>query len=144
MKELNITGGARIGMANASWPFATLKVNENIMTFNTGISGKLTFNSNEIISITPYSGFMSNGIQINHKVSKYNEKVIFWTFKKPELLINQIKQIGFFNNASNSDSLSNESVNHNKSKYRITFSRFIIYFFIINVILIFIAFIMGK
>ena len=103
MKEINFTGGARIGMANATWPFASLKVSKDRLDLNTGIVGNLTFKPNDIISIEPYSGFLSSGLKINHKVSKYKGKVIFWTFKNPNEIIRQIQQTGFLDNISNID-----------------------------------------
>jgi hypothetical protein len=104
MTRLNLTGGARIGMANATWPFASLKVSKDRLDLNTGIVGNLTFKPSDIISIEPYSGFLSSGLKINHKVSKYKDKVIFWTFKNPNEIIRQIQQTGFLDNKSNIDS----------------------------------------
>ncbi|WP_426671335.1 hypothetical protein ACPPVU_08870 [Mucilaginibacter sp. McL0603] len=101
-QEINQTGGARIGMANATWPFAKLTVNKDTLTLNAGILGKLVFNPSNIVSIEPYSGItvIGSGIQINHNVSGYNPKVIFWTFDNPLVLINKIKQTGFLDNAN--------------------------------------------
>jgi len=110
MTHLNLTGGARIGMANATWPFASLKVNKDRLDLNTGIVGNLTFRPTDIISIEPYSGFMSSGLKINHKVSKYKDKVIFWTFKNPNVVIRQIQQTGFLDNTSNVDKEIDEEI----------------------------------
>lgn len=104
MKEINFTGGARIGMANVTWPFASLKVCKDRLDLNTGIVGNLTFKPNDIISIEPYSVFLSSGLKISHKVPKYKDKVIFWTFKNPNEIIRQIKQTGFLDNTSNINS----------------------------------------
>jgi len=93
MTELKVTGGARIGFANASWTFATLKVSKNQLELNASIIGNLLFQPSDIISIIPYSKIpiLGQGIKINHKVETYKKKVIFWTYKNPELVINQIK-----------------------------------------------------
>lgn len=100
MNELKEIGGARIGMANATWPFANLTVNENRLTLNASIIGNLTFKPSDIISIEPYSviPLLGQGIRIHHKVNNYKEKVVFWTFKSPQELINKIEQTGFLNN----------------------------------------------
>lgn len=100
MYEIKETGGARIGMANATWPFAKLTVNKDNLTLNAGILGKLVFNPSNIVSIEPYTGIavIGSGIQINHNVNGYNPKVIFWTFGNPVVLINKIKQTGFLDN----------------------------------------------
>ena len=98
--EIKETGGARIGLANATWPFATLIVNENSLTLNAIIVGNLTFKPTDIISIEPYTIFplIWQGIRINHRVSSYKDKVVFWTLKNPKELIRKIEQTGIFNN----------------------------------------------
>lgn len=98
MVEIKKTGGARIGMANATWPFATLKANKDKLELNATIIGNLVFKPSDIISIEPYGiiPFIGKGIRINHRVDKYKSKVIFWTFGNPNTLIKKIKQTGFF------------------------------------------------
>lgn len=100
MSELQLTGGARIGMANVTIPFATLKVNKTQLELNASIVGNLTFQASDIISITPYSmiPIFGQGIKINHNVPNYKEKVIFWTFKDPHSVVAQIKATGFLAN----------------------------------------------
>lgn len=102
MYEINETGGARIGMINATWPFAKLTVNKDVLTLSAGIAGKLVFSQSNIISIEPYSGMalLGSGIRINHNVSEYNSNVIFWTFSNPADLINRIGQTGFLSNTN--------------------------------------------
>lgn len=97
MLEIKKTGGARIGWANATWPFATLKVNKNKLELNATILGNLVFKPTDVISIEPYGliPFFWQGIKINHKVSSYNSKVIFWSFDDPRKLIRKIEQTGF-------------------------------------------------
>ncbi|BDD03976.1 hypothetical protein [Aureibacter tunicatorum] len=100
MIELQLTGGARIGMANATFPFATLKVNKDRLELNASIVGNLTFQSSDIISIEPYTmiPILGQGIKINHTVSNYKEQVIFWTFKNPKSVVQRIKETGFLSN----------------------------------------------
>ena len=102
MDEIKKTGGARIGMMNATWPFATLKVNENNLELNATILGKLVFTPQDIISIEPYGliPVLGQGIKINHRVKSYNSKVIFWTMGNPRDLIKKIEGIGFLGNSS--------------------------------------------
>lgn len=97
MNELQLTGGARIGMANATFPFATLKVNKDRLELNASLVGNLTFQPTDIISIEPYTmiPILGQGIKINHKVSNYKERVIFWTFKDPNSVVRQIEETGF-------------------------------------------------
>ena len=51
MVEVKKTGGARIGIANATWPFATLKANKDKLELNVIIIGELIFKPSDIISI---------------------------------------------------------------------------------------------
>lgn len=100
--EIKEIGGARIGSANATWPFATLSVNEQVLSVNASIIGNLSFRARDIISIEPYTiiPFLGQGIRIHHSVQEYKDKVIFWTFKSPQELIRRIEQTGFLSNAS--------------------------------------------
>ena len=102
MDEIKKTGGARIGIMNATWPFATLKVNKTKLELNATILGNLVFTPQDVISIEPY-GFipvLGQGIKINHRVKSYNSKVIFWTMGNPRDLIKKIEGIGFLGNSS--------------------------------------------
>lgn len=98
-----LKGGARIGRANATYPFATLTVNKDILKINASVIGNLEFRHQDIISIESYSliPILGQGIKINHRVAGYNPKVIFWTFKEPENVINDIKKTGFWNGLNN-------------------------------------------
>ena len=102
MEKLEMTGGARIGSANASWPFATFKVSKDKLELNASIVGNLVFQPKDIISIEPYSKFtfIGKGIKINHSVTNYDNEVIFWTFQDPLTVINQIRELGFFDNTN--------------------------------------------
>jgi len=98
MTEVKETGGARIGMGNATWPFATLTVDKNKLQLNATILGNLVFRPGDIISIVPYSRFLSKGLKINHTVSKYKDPIIFWTSGSQSDLIKRIEQTGFLTN----------------------------------------------
>lgn len=100
MNELLLTGGARIGMANVTFPFATLKVNKDRLELNASIVGNMTFQASDIISIEPYTmiPILGQGIKIKHKVANYKERVIFWTFKDPNSVVRQIQETGFLSN----------------------------------------------
>jgi len=95
--EIKETGGARIGMARATWPFATLTVNRDTLRLNAGIIGDLIFSPADVISIEPYNVFVSQGIRINHSVGNYNKDVVFLT-SGINALIEEIRQTGFLDN----------------------------------------------
>jgi len=102
MTKLNLTGGARVGMANATWPLASLKVDKDRLDLNATVVGNLTFRPEDVISIEPYYmiPIIGQGVKINHRIQKYKDKVIFWTLKNPNEVIRQIEQTGFLDNSS--------------------------------------------
>ena len=112
MKQYELTGGARIGRGNATYPFAKLKVTANKLELNASIIGNLAFLPSDIISIEPYQQIpiIGKGIKITHNVSKYKEKVIFWTFKNPKEVINEIRKTGFLDNMNSSISANDEEI----------------------------------
>jgi hypothetical protein len=99
MKEFQLTGGARIGSTNITFPFATLKVNKDQLELNASIVGNLVFQTSDIVSIEPYTMFpiLGQGIKINHTVDTYKGKVIFWTFNNPKSVVQKIRATGFLN-----------------------------------------------
>jgi hypothetical protein len=108
-EKFTLTGGARIGMANASYPFADLYVDKELLKINASIVGNLMFQPKDIISIEPYTliPLIGQGIKINHRIENYSPKVIFWTFKDPNSVIMEIKKTGFLQNL-NSEISSND------------------------------------
>ncbi|TRW26548.1 hypothetical protein FMM05_03995 [Flavobacterium zepuense] len=98
MDEIKLTGGARIGRSNATWPFATLTVTKDKLELNATILGKFVFLSGDIVSFDTLNSIGKyNGVRIYHIVPGYNEKVVFWT-PKPAQLIQQIHATGFISN----------------------------------------------
>lgn len=96
MNELKVTGGARIGFANATWPLVTLTANAHALTVNAGMVGNCIFLPGDVVSIRPYSGFGSSGVEIIHTVKGYSKTVIFWTSDNGNKLIDRIEDTGFF------------------------------------------------
>jgi len=111
-EKFTLTGGARIGMANASYPFADLYVDKEILKINASIVGNLMFQPKDIISIETYTliPLIGQGIKINHRIENYNPKVIFWTFKDPNFVIGEIKKTGFLENLDSEISSSDLEV----------------------------------
>lgn len=103
MYKIYKTGGARVGWLNASWPLVKLEVEQEKLTIIGTLIGELVFKPTDIISIEPYLSFpfFGQGIKINHNVTKYENKIIFWTYSNPEKLINEIIQIGFLDKKTN-------------------------------------------
>jgi hypothetical protein len=99
MDEIEETGGAKIGLVNARWPLAKLTVNKNVLKLNASIIGNLYFRPSDIISIEPFSSIPGAGIKINHRVEKYNSKVIFLKSGSSGL-ISRIESTGFLDNTN--------------------------------------------
>ncbi len=97
MHYYELRGGARIGIFNASYPLAKLSVNRSELEIKAFLIGHLVFKPTDIISIERHVviPFIGQGIKINHTVGKYKKKVIFWTFKDLDQVIQNIKRTGF-------------------------------------------------
>ncbi len=98
---LSITGGARVGWINATWPLAKLIVQKNKIDLNAKLIGKYSFTQEQIISIKKHTTIpiLGWGIQIVHNVSEYPKKIIFWSFRNPESIITKIRETGFLPSA---------------------------------------------
>ncbi len=107
-----LTGGARIGRANATYPLADLYVDKKILKINASIVGNLVFRPEDIISIETYNfiPLLAQGIKINHKIPNYNPKVIFWTFKEPSMVISEIKATGFLDDHNSALFMEDEPI----------------------------------
>jgi len=112
MDSISLNGGANIGWANATWPFAKLNVTSNRLELNAYLLGNFIFQPMDIISITPYSGrsFFQNGIKIIHNVENYNKTIVFWTSENANSVIYNIKHFGFLDNHKNDKLLYNQEI----------------------------------
>ncbi len=111
-EKFTLTGGARIGMANATFPFANLLVTKDVLKINASLIGNLVFQPQDIISIEPYTRIpvIGQGIKINHRIEKYKSKVIFWTTKDPHFVLSEIKRVGFLDNINSKISLADAAI----------------------------------
>ncbi len=97
----SITGGARVGWINATWPLAKLIIQNNRIDLKAAFVGKYSFAKEQVISINKYTTIpiWGWGIQIVHNVSEYPKKIIFWSFSSPTSLIKKIEAAGFLPSA---------------------------------------------
>jgi hypothetical protein len=98
LNEYKIIGGATYGMMSATWPFATLKVNQYQLDLNISMFGNLHFRRSDIISIEPYGRGFTNGIRINHMVGSYKSTVVFKSLTDGDEILQQIRLTGFLDN----------------------------------------------
>ena len=94
---LSITGGARIGWLNATWPMAKLIVQPSRIDLIVKSIGNYSFAKDQVISLNKYTVFpvIGRGIKIEHIIPEYPKKIIFWTLDNPESIILQIQETGF-------------------------------------------------
>lgn len=111
-EKFTLTGGARIGKSNVTYPLADLYADKQMLKLNASLFGNFVFQAKDIMSVEPYSSFslFSKGIKINHRVENYKSEVIFWTMKNPNIVIEEIKKTGFFDNLNNASSPDNVEI----------------------------------
>ncbi len=93
METIKITGGARIGGANVTWPFAKLLVSPGKLELNASMHGNFVFRPGDIIALEPYYS-LSSGIRIRHRVATYERELIFWC-EDPPVFLRLIHHSGF-------------------------------------------------
>jgi hypothetical protein len=96
LKNIVKIGGARIGMMNATWPFAKLVVDTNELRLYSMLH-RISFKKADIIkiSVVSYVPFIAQGIKFEHVVPKYNKHIVFWCLNNPKQLIQQLNELGW-------------------------------------------------
>jgi len=97
MDQLQLTGGARIGLLHAGWPFSRLTVTKDRLDLSASLIGTFSFTRDQIISIEPCGviPMINRGIRIHHTVVNYSERIIFSCAMAPEKIIEEIRNTGF-------------------------------------------------
>ena len=96
MGEINVTGGARLGFVNATWPLGKLVASPAGLRL-TCVLDTYDFVPSDVVSLERYGSIrlFSNGVRIVHARPDYPSKIIFWCFGSPDELISRIGEAGF-------------------------------------------------
>lgn len=96
----SVTGGARIGFVNYSWPMATLNATADRLTIATSLFGLLgmgtySFGKDQVLSMEScgWLPVLGQGVRIHHTVAGYPAKMIFWG--NPQKTLAGIAAVGF-------------------------------------------------
>ena len=75
-----LRGDARIGLANATWPFAKLQIAPEQLVLQVKFLGTFTFTPDQVIKVAPFGiiPFFGKGVRIFHRVAGYPDKIVFW------------------------------------------------------------------
>jgi hypothetical protein len=97
MADLSVTGGARVGLMNASWPLARLTVGADRLTVSVFLLGTYEFTARQIVSLEPHGSnpVLDRGIRLKHNRPDYPERIEFWTLGGRARLLDRIRAAGF-------------------------------------------------
>jgi hypothetical protein len=69
-------GGARIGLMNATYPFAALLVDGDMLRLS--CLGRQYAFAKDSVELSRYRGLFSVGLRIEHNLSIYPRFIVFW------------------------------------------------------------------
>jgi len=93
-----VTGGARIGWVNASWPLAKLSASPVSLELSVRLLGDYSFAPAQVVALEPYGVVprIGRGIRIVHAHPEHPTKIVFWVLGgQPEALVARIREAGF-------------------------------------------------
>lgn len=95
--EKVLTGGARIGWFNATWPFAKLRADSDAVTLKVAFSGTYIFPASAVVAIRKFVHipFVGWGVRIEHTVSGYPSHIVFWFLGYPATVLDFLRRQGF-------------------------------------------------
>ena len=95
--ERTLTGGARLDMMNATWPFAKLSATKEWITLKVNFLGDYTLHASQVVVVKKYTiiPFLAWGIRIHHGIGKYPKKMIFWSLGFPAGVLDFLREEGF-------------------------------------------------
>jgi hypothetical protein len=96
MADLSVTGGARVGLMNASWPLARLTAGGDRLTVSVFLLGTYEFTARQIVSLEPRGSIpvLNRGIRLKHNRPDYPERIEFWALGNRDRLLDRIRAAG--------------------------------------------------
>ncbi len=97
MKLLEEVGGARVGLKNASWPFARLTMSKKELRLRVKLIGRYRFRPEDIkeVEVVRFLPVIGKGIRIHHHKEDYPNRLIFWTLSDPKGIAERFRGAGF-------------------------------------------------
>ncbi len=86
-------GGARIGLFNATWPFATLNVSDDALSLKV-FSRQYSLKKEEVTRLEYFRGWFSVGVKIVHTGAVLDSYAVFWSLA-PTKILAEAKRVGF-------------------------------------------------
>jgi len=92
-----ITGGARLGWTNATWPFARLTAASDKLTISVRLLGTYSFAPEDVSAVERYVliPVFGWGVRIHHRKTDCPQRVIFWCLGSPDKVLRGIRDSGF-------------------------------------------------
>ena len=94
-------GGVRIGLFNASSPFARITADREKLVLSV-LLARYSFAPDQVVAIEKYSviPLLGSGLRIRHVVADYPKTIVFWYLRSPEYVMRRIQEVGFVPSAS--------------------------------------------
>ena len=107
-----MTGGARVGWTNASWPLARLSADRDRLTISIRLLGTYSFVPEEVSAIERYVMIpvLGWGVRIRHCKADCPERVIFWCLGNPDTALKGIREAGFLPGATSSSTVKHRGI----------------------------------
>jgi hypothetical protein len=87
-----VGGGAFLAF-NATWPFASVQVEDSALTLSC-FGKRWVFPKSSIRRLSKHHGLFSVGLRIEHNIDGYAEFIVFWTFRFSHLQ-RELEQRGY-------------------------------------------------
>jgi len=111
-QPFTMTGGARVGWTNASWPLARLSADRDRLTISIRLLGTYSFVPEEVSAIERYVMIpvLGWGVRIRHCKADCPERVIFWCLGNPDTALKGIRKAGFLPGATSSSTVKDRGI----------------------------------